>query len=257
MVVETVCGFHVVEALLNRAPQRVLAVYLDKQRDDARARALRGLAARVGVSVHACGAETIEQRVAGERHQGVMAEVRPAPLRDEHDLSALIDDRERPVLILVLDGVQDPHNLGACLRTAEAAGADAVIVPRDRACAMTPAVRKVASGAADLMPVYRVVNLARCLERLKSAGVWVVGAAEGAPQSVFDTDLTGSLALVLGGEQSGLRRLTRGSCDTLAHIPTAGANTSLNVSVASGVCLFEALRQRHNAVSTAARREPG
>lgn len=256
MATANVCGFHVVEMLLNRAPERVLAVYIDKHRDDARARALRGLASRAGISVQPCDPDTIDRRVPGERHQGIVAEVRPAPPRDEHDVAALIEPRDRAVLILVLDGVQDPHNLGACLRTAAAAGADAVIIPRDRACTLTPAVRKAASGAADLIPVYRVANLARVLARLKSGGVWLVGAAGDAPQSLFDTDLSGPLALVLGGEQSGLRRLTREACDTLAHIPTAGAVSSLNVSVATGVSLFEAVRQRHSAGS-AARRNSG
>ncbi len=240
----TVCGIHVVEALLRRAPHRVLAVYIDQRRDDARARVVVGLAGEAGLAVHRCDGDTIERRVAGERHQGVMAEVRPSRPRDEGDVAELLADRDRPVLILVLDGVQDPHNFGACLRTAEAAGADAVIVPRDRACALTPAARKAASGAADLITIYRVTNLARVLQRLKSGGVWLVGTAEDASQGLFDADLTGPLALVLGGEQAGLRRLTREACDRLVRIPTAGAMVSLNVSVAAGISLFEAVRQR-------------
>ncbi len=254
MAAETVYGFHAVEVLLRRAPERVLSVYLDKTRADARARALRALAQRMGVAVHGCDARTLARRAPRAAHQGVLAEVRPVREYDERDLTGLLDTGGDAPLLLVLDGVQDPHNLGACLRTAEAAGADAVILPRDRTCPLTAAVRKAAAGAADVIPVFRVANLARVLTRLKAAGVWIVGTAEDAPDSVFDTDLNGPLALVLGGEQSGLRRLTSERCDALVAIPTAGSNSALNVSVASGICLFEALRQRRTVADGARRR---
>ena len=165
----------------------------------------------------------------------------------EGALDELLDRATAPPLLLVLDGVQDPHNLGACLRTADAAGASAVIVPRDRAAGLTPTVRKVASGAAETMPLIQVVNLARTLRWLKEREIWIVGADDQAPKSLFETHLTGALALVLGAEGAGLRRLTRENCDLLVAIPMAGAVESLNVSVAAGVLLFEAARQRSKA----------
>jgi 23S rRNA (guanosine2251-2'-O)-methyltransferase len=168
----------------------------------------------------------------------------PAGVRSENDLHAILDGLKVPPFLLILDNVQDPHNLGACLRSADAAGVHAVIVPKDRAVSLTPAVRSVASGAAEQVPFVAVTNLSRAIDRLKDRKVWVIGAADEAVESLYDTDLSGSLALVMGSEGKGLRRLTREHCDSLVRIPMAGSVESLNVSVAAGICLFEAVRQR-------------
>ena len=187
------------------------------------------------------------------RHQGVVAESLDDPVRgeiqqanlwQEADLLRRVDEAGHPVLILVLDGVTDPHNLGACLRSADAAGVDAVVVPRDKSADLNATARKVACGAAEVVPFARVTNIARTLDALKERGVWIYGAAGEAEKSVYESDLTGPLALVMGAEGAGLRRLTREHCDFLVKLPMAGAVSSLNVSVATGVCLFEAVRQR-------------
>jgi len=178
------------------------------------------------------------------RHQGVIGRLQPSRERNERDLELLLDGLEHPPFLLVLDGVQDPHNLGACLRTADAAGVDAVIAPRDRAAGLTATACKVACGAAQTVPFIRVTNLARTLGRLQKAGIWLVGAAGEEDRELYQADLTGPLAIVVGGEGRGLRRLTRERCDLLVSIPMAGIVESLNVSVATGICLYEALRQR-------------
>jgi 23S rRNA (guanosine2251-2'-O)-methyltransferase len=177
-------------------------------------------------------------------HQGVVLRLRARQPEGEGALDDLLDELPGPPFLLVLDGVQDPHNLGACLRTADGAGVDAVIVPRDRAAGLTATVRKVACGAAETSRLIRVTNLARTLKHLKSRGLWLVGTAEDAPQSVFEADWTGPLALVMGGEARGLRRLTRELCDALVSLPMRGAVESLNVSVATGICLYTALSRR-------------
>ncbi len=239
-----VYGLHAINALLERAPERVLELWIAQPRDDARTRGLRDLAARVGVSVQPVGGEALAQRVGDVAHQGVVAAVRPLRPWDEHDLSIALEHATADPLLLVLDGVTDPHNLGACLRTADAAGAIAVVIPKDRAAAVDGVVRKVAAGAAEFMPVVTVTNLVRALQSLKERGIWVVGTDGEAAQTLFGADLKRPLALVLGAEGSGMRRLTRDHCDFLVRIPMAGQVESLNVSVAAGVALFEARRQR-------------
>lgn len=235
-------GWHAVASAL-QAGQAVASVYVDRDRNDARSREIEALAADAHVSVQVLDRSELDRMASGIRHQGCLAHVHsPEPL-DEDGLEAAISAVVSP-LILVLDQVQDPHNLGACLRSAAAAGAHAVVVPRDRSAGLTPAARKVAAGGAELVPMARVTNLARALRRLQAAGVWVVGTADCADTPVDHVDLTGGLALVLGSESAGLRHLTIRTCDTLATIPMMGGVASLNVSVAAGICLFEALRQR-------------
>ena len=187
----------------------------------------------------------MDRYTCGPQHQGVAAFCTPGKLPDENFLYELIASLDTAPLLLVLDGITDPHNLGACLRTAEAAGVNAVITPKDRSAGITPVVRKVACGAADIVPLIPVTNLARCLKKLQELGVWLTGTSDKANTSLFEHDLTGPLALVMGAEGDGMRRLTTEACDSLVFIPMAGEISSLNVSVATGVCLFEACRQRH------------
>ncbi len=239
---EIVYGFHVVSELLGSAPERVLRVLYDAARRDGRMQELLRVAESLGLSAEAVAPQTLERLSAGGAHQGVAAEIRPRAPLGEHELDTLAAGAD--ALLLILDGVQDPQNLGACLRSAEAAGASAVVIPRDRASPITPAVRKAASGAAERVPVVTVANLARALERLQGLGVWVVGASGDVSASLYQAELTGPVALVLGAEQKGLRRLTRAHCDLLVRIPMQGAVASLNVSAAAAVCLFEAVRQR-------------
>jgi 23S rRNA (guanosine2251-2'-O)-methyltransferase len=242
-----VFGLHSVRALLQQRPERASLLVLQKGRDDARATELQRLAQAAGVRTEWRDAHELDRLAGNERHQGACLHITVLGPLGEGALDELLDGATAPPLLLVLDGVQDPHNLGACLRTADAAGASAVIVPRDRAAGLTPTVRKVASGAAETMPLIQVVNLARTLRWLKEREIWIVGADDQAPKSLFETPLAGGLALVLGAEGAGLRRLTRESCDLLVAIPMAGAVESLNVSVAAGVLLFEAARQRARA----------
>ncbi|MGH8236169.1 MAG: 23S rRNA (guanosine(2251)-2'-O)-methyltransferase RlmB [Steroidobacteraceae bacterium] len=239
-----VFGLHSVRALLQQRPERATLLVLQKGREDARTAELLRVAEAAGVRMEWRDAHELDRLAGNEHHQGAVLQIRPLGALGEGALDELLDRATAPPLFLVLDGVQDPHNLGACLRTADAAGASAVIVPRDRAAGLTPTVRKVASGAAETMPLIQVVNLARTLRWLKEREIWVVGADDQAPKSVFETQLTGPLALVLGAEGAGLRRLTRENCDLLVGIPMAGTVESLNVSVAAGVLLFEAARQR-------------
>lgn len=242
-----VFGLHSVRALLQQRPERASLLVLQKGREDARSAELQRLAQAAGVRIEWRDAQELDRLAGNERHQGACLHIRALGPLGEGALDELLDRATAPPLLLVLDGVQDPHNLGACLRTADAAGATAVIVPRDRAAGLTPTVRKVASGAAETMPLIQVVNLARTLRWLKEREIWIVGADDQAPKSLFVTPLTGKLALVLGAEGAGLRRLTRENCDLLVAIPMAGAVESLNVSVAAGVLLFEAARQRARA----------
>ena len=238
-----VYGLHAIGALIERSPERVLELWMAEARQDARAGALRERAREAGLAVQTVSHESLG-KIAGEvAHQGAVAAVRPLRSWDERDLSGALDGLEDP-LLLVLDGITDPHNLGACLRTADAAGVQAVILPRDRAATVDGVVRKVAAGAAEFVPVATVTNLARTLEQLKGRGIWVVGTDAAAPRTLFDADLKRPLALVLGAEGEGLRRLTRERCDFLVQIPMAGRVESLNVSVAAGIALFEARRQR-------------
>ena len=237
-------GIHSVRVLLSRHPQRVRRVLLAGGRDAGRLAEIRSLAQRAGVQVSAADDATLDKLAEGERHQGVVAELLPRAGDPETQLEEALEAAGGAPLLLVLDGVQDPHNLGACLRSADATGVAAVIVPRDRAAGLTPVVRKVAAGAAETVPLVAVVNLARTLRDLKERGIWLVGTDDAADKTFYDADLQGPVALVMGSEGEGMRRLTRECCDQLVSIPMAGAVESLNVSVATGVVLFEAVRQR-------------
>jgi len=241
---ERVFGLHAVTSLLERNPARVSLLLALDSRDDARMQKVLALAEIANVPVRRVARRELDQQVPDASHQGVVAETGASPSLGEHELPDFIDALAQPAFLLVLDGVQDPHNLGACLRSAEAAGVDAVIIPKDRSVPLNSTVRKVACRAAETMPVVRVTNLVRTLRMLKDAGVWIYGAAGEVDTTLYATDLCGALALVLGGEGKGLRRLTREHCDGLMAIPMAGSLSSLNVSVATGVCLFEARRQR-------------
>lgn len=239
-------GVHAVAAALRRSPALVETLWVISDRRDQRFAKLLSLAMQAGVTVQASSPQALDRLLPGVRHQGVVALMKPdrgeAGLRAESALSPLLARVHTP-LVLALDGVKDPHNLGACLRTAEAAGVTAVVVPRDRAVGLTPTVSKVACGAAQSVPVVGVTNLARTLAQLADAGLWVVGLAGEAQTSLYDADLTGPLVLVLGAEAGGLRRLTKARCQQLARIPMAGSVESLNVSVAAGIALFEAVRR--------------
>ncbi len=239
-----VYGLHAVGAFLDRAPERLLELWMAQPRDDARARQLKERALAIGIRVQGVTSESLFKLVGDVAHQGAVAAVRPLPPWDEHQVIDALGEVSGDPLLLVLDGVTDPHNLGACLRTAEAAGVHAVILPKDRSAGVDAVARKVAAGAADVVPVAMVTNLARMLDLLKDKGIWVVGTDGEAPQVIYQADLARPLALVLGAEGSGMRRLTRERCDFLVRIPMAGQVPSLNVSVAAGVSLFEARRQR-------------
>jgi 23S rRNA (guanosine2251-2'-O)-methyltransferase len=240
---ETIYGVHPVRVTLERHPERVVAIRLADRRDDPRVREIEELARKHGRPVQRIDAHALKQMLGDAAHQGVVAEISPLPPWSEDDLFDALQKVRNP-LVLALDGVQDPHNLGACLRTSDACGALAVIVPRDRAAQLNATVRKVAVGAAETTPVVAVTNLVRTLKLLKEAGLWVVGAdAEGAKQA-HEADLKGGTVLVLGAEGSGLRHLTRQTCDWMVRLPQLGTVESLNVSVAAGMLLYEAVRQR-------------
>lgn len=236
-------GFHAVLARLRADAPSIVEIYLDQDRKDARARDLALAAERAGVSLMRVPTRRLDGFYGGGRHQGVVAMVLEKPARES--LEDLLDSLREPPLLLVLDGVTDPHNLGACLRVADAAGAHAVIAPKDRAAGITAAVSKVASGAAESVPYHMVTNLARTLDDLKERNIWIVGADERAEKTLYESELPESIAWVLGAEGEGMRRLTRERCDLLVRIPMRGSVESLNVSVASGVCLFES-RRRHS-----------
>lgn len=243
---EKIYGLHAVEALLRHHPKRVKQIWLADGRSDPRVQPLLELAGQARVAVGQCERREMDAWVEGV-HQGVVADVSPSQVWGEAMLEELLDRCEGPPLLLVLDGVTDPHNLGACLRTADAAGALAVIVPKDKSATLTPVVRKVACGAAEVIPLVAVTNLARSLEKLQQRGLWIVGTAGEAEQELFQQDMTGPTVLIVGAEGKGMRRLTREHCDYLVKLPMAGSVSSLNVSVATGICLFEALRQRRSA----------
>ena len=240
---ETIYGMHAVRIMLERHPERVHSVRIAQQREDPRVRAIDELARRHHRPVQRVDVQALKQLLGDVAHQGVAADITPLPPWTEDELLAALQSASAP-LLLALDGVQDPHNLGACLRSADACGALAVIVPRDRAAQVTPTVRKVAVGAAETTPVVAVTNLVRTLKLLKHAGLWVVGADAAADQSAHQADLKGPVVLVLGAEGTGLRRLTQQTCDFLVRLPQLGAVESLNVSVAAGMLLYEAVRQR-------------
>ena len=245
---EMVYGIHAVTSLLSHHGESVAQLFLQadrKDKKDKRFQEILDSAKRAGIPIVECSRAELDEKCA-EVHQGVLALSRPS-IQEKHekDLDALLENLNHPPFLLVLDGVTDPHNLGACLRSAEAAGVDAVIVTKDKSAQLSPTVRKVACGAAEIVPFISVTNLVRTLQSLQQRGIWIFGAAGEAPQSVYQADLKGPLALVLGSEGKGLRRLTRENCDTLVAIPMAGEVSSLNVSVSTGICLFEAVRQRN------------
>jgi 23S rRNA (guanosine2251-2'-O)-methyltransferase len=243
---DTIYGVHAVRVMLERHPSRVHTVLLAGRRENARMRVIEELARRHGLPVERMDMAALQQLLGEVAHQGVAADIAPLPPWSEDELLAALAGASAQ-LLLALDGVQDPHNLGACLRTADACGALAVVVPRDRSAQLTPAARKVAVGAAETTPVAVVTNLVRTLKLLKDAGMWVVGADPAGEQPAHGVDLTGSVVLVLGAEGTGLRHLTQQTCDYLVRLPQLGAVESLNVSVAAGMLLYEAVRQRGKA----------
>ncbi|WP_102505826.1 23S rRNA (guanosine(2251)-2'-O)-methyltransferase RlmB [Salinivibrio kushneri] len=240
---EVIYGIHAVKAILATDPSRFIEVMVLKGRQDERLVPVLNEIAMLGVSIQQVGRKALDDKTQGASHQGIVARVKAGRQYNENDLEAILANTENP-LLLVLDGVTDPHNLGACLRTADAAGVSAVIVPKDKSAQLNATARKVACGAAEVVPLVRVTNLARSMRTLKEQGVWFVGTAGEADHDVYDTKLVGPLALVMGAEGDGMRRLTRETCDELIRIPMAGSVSSLNVSVATGVCLYEAVRQR-------------
>lgn len=240
---ELIFGFHSVEAILRSAPERFLEIYALKGRDDKRLTAVVNEARKFGISVQFMQRKALDNKAKDEQHQGIIANVKAARMLNEKDLDDIIAKETTP-FFLVLDGVTDPHNLGACLRSADAAGVHGVIVPKDKSAKLNGTARKVACGAAETVPFIQVTNLARTLRDIKEAGVWVVGTAGETDTTLFNANLTGPMAVVMGAEGDGMRRLTREHCDELVKIPMVGTVSSLNVSVATGICLFEVLRQR-------------
>lgn len=240
---QLIYGLHAVQSLLKRHPERVLELRLAERRDDPRVRAIEALAREYGTKVLRVEAQALHDALGDVAHQGVAAEVLPLAAWSEDDLVSALSEANNP-LVLALDGVQDPHNLGACLRTADACGALAVIVPKDRAAHLTAVVRKVAAGAAESVPLVTVTNLVRTLKLLKEAGLWVTGTDADAPQTAAEVDFSGGTVLVMGAEGAGLRQLTRQTCDFMVRLPQLGSVESLNVSVAAGMLLYEVVRQR-------------
>jgi 23S rRNA (guanosine2251-2'-O)-methyltransferase len=237
-------GIHAVEGALARDPSAIVELVIARDSRNPRVHALAEQARAQGLKPQAQPAQALDRLAEGGRHQGVAARVRLPEALHEDDLDALVADAGPRALLLVLDGITDPHNLGACLRSADAAGVTAVVLPKDRSAGLTPAARKIAAGGAESVPMVRVTNLARTLKSLQAAGVWTVGLAGEAEKTLWQLDLGGPLAIVMGSEGEGLRRLTREHCDHLARLPMLGSVESLNVSVATGVALYEALRQR-------------
>ena len=244
-------GFHAVGVRIKTAPKSVFEVFFDVSRRDARMRQFTDRAREAGIKLVESDGSRLAKMCGSHGHQGVVARVDAVAQVTSLDelLEQLEETKTAPPLLLVLDGVTDPHNLGACLRVADGAGAHAVIAPKDHAAGINATVSKVASGAAETMPYFMVTNLARTLGELKERNVWCIGTSDDAEKTIYDVDLTGPVALVLGAEGEGMRQLTRKTCDELVRIPMHGAVESLNVSVASGVCLYEALRQRRSATA--------
>ena len=243
---EQVYGLHAVAALLENRPASIKKLMVAEGAGDRQLAPLLEQATAAGIAIQKVARRELDQSAPGARHQGILAVVRASSRgRSERELPDFLEALTEPAFLLVLDGVQDPHNLGACLRTADAAGVHAVILPQDRAVGITPVVHKVACGAVESVSIFTVTNLARTLRQLREAGIWIYGTSDAAGQGLYDSDLLGPIALVLGSEGKGLRRLTREHCDHLLTIPMAGQVESLNVSVAAGVVLFEVRRQRN------------
>jgi len=237
-------GMHAVKALLKANASDTRALMIQKGRKDSRMRAIVSLAQKAGISVREVSRHELDEIGGVVEHQGVLAEFIGEPVGNEQSLFEHLENCSGSLLVLILDGLQDPHNLGACIRSADGAGVDAVIVPTDNSVGITPVVRKVASGAVETMPLFQVTNLQRVFKKLKDAGIWIYGAAGESESRLYDIDFTGSVAIVMGSEGSGLRRLTREACDQVFKIPMHGGVSSLNVSVATGISLFEVCRQR-------------
>ncbi|WP_287602944.1 23S rRNA (guanosine(2251)-2'-O)-methyltransferase RlmB [Thiothrix sp.] len=248
MAKSTIYGVHAVETALRNDAENLGQIWFDKRSRNDRLKKLEKMAEDSGLRLLAMESDKLDKIAGTNKHQGIVAEYYKLKAWTENDLLDLLDGLEEPAFLLVLDGVTDPHNLGACLRTAEGAGVHAVIAPKDNAASITPTVRKVASGAAEIIPFVPVTNLARTLETLKSRGIWLTGTSDKAKQTLYQAELKGPMALVMGAEGAGIRRLTEETCDYLISIPMAGQVSSLNVSVATGVCLYEAVRQRQGAV---------
>ena len=244
---EIVLGIHSVNALMERSPERFIEMWLLKGRDDERLLPIINLARKYKISVQFVHRKVLDDKSDGEQHQGVIARIKPGKNYTENDIEDIVsqaEQRNESPFLLILDGVTDPHNLGACLRNADAAGVQAIIVPKDKAARITPVVRKVAVGAAETVPLVQVTNLARTMKQLQQMGVWLIGTAGETDTCLYDVKLNGPMALVMGAEGKGMRRLTREHCDQLVKLPMAGSVSSLNVSVAAGICLFEMVRQR-------------
>lgn len=244
---EIVFGIHAVNALMNTAPERFIEIWLLKGREDDRLMPIINLARKYGISAQMVQRKVLDEKSEGEQHQGVLARVKAGKVFTENDLDDIIsqaESRNIPPFLLILDGVTDTHNLGACLRNADASGVQAIIVPKDNAARLTPTVRKVAVGAAESVPLIQVTNLSRTMKQLQKQGIWIVGTAGETDTCLYDVKLSGPMALVMGAEGKGMRRLTRENCDQLVKLPMAGSVSSLNVSVATGICLFEMVRQR-------------
>lgn len=248
MAKSTIYGVHAVETALRNDAENLGQIWFDKRSRNDRLKKLEKMAEDSGLRLLAMESDKLDKIAGTNKHQGIVAEYYKLKAWTENDLLDLLDGLEEPAFLLVLDGVTDPHNLGACLRTAEGAGIHAVIAPKDNAASITPTVRKVASGAAEIIPFVPVTNLARTLETLKSRGIWLTGTSDKAKQTLYQAELKGPMALVMGAEGAGIRRLTEEACDYLISIPMAGQVSSLNVSVATGICLYEAVRQRQGAV---------
>jgi len=241
---DLVFGLHAIQAALDVTNTRVTEIWISDERHDARIDAIIDAAHNHGIKPHEVARGELDEMAPNARHQGGIAKCNPLGNLDESDLFKLLHDLDEAPFLLILDCVQDPHNLGACMRSAEAAGAHAVIAPKDRSSSLTSTALKVSSGAAERLPFIQVTNLARVLRELQQEGVWIVGTSGDSETTLFDADLKGPLAVVLGAEGRGIRRLTRDNCDQVMTIPMKGGAESLNVSVAAGVCLFEASRQR-------------
>lgn len=246
MQYEHLFGIHAINTVLKRDPKRVHRILILKGRNDERMHSLFETAMSHKIQVEQVSKRELEELVEGGVHQGVVAFCKPIPTRTEKYLEQLLDNLDEPAFLLVLDGVTDPHNLGACLRTADAAGVHAVIAPKDKSAPLNATASKVACGAAEVVPYVLVTNLARTLKSLQQRGIWTTGTAGETDLDVYKANLTGPMALIMGAEGQGMRRLTREHCDQLVKIPMAGEVSSLNVSVATGICLFEAVRQRQN-----------
>lgn len=239
-----VFGIHAVSALIKQHPERIIRLMVVAKRGDKKMDELIKLARKNNISVDQISRDELDRLTEDGNHQGVAAFCQSVRTHSEEDLFNLIENTDEPAFILILDGVQDPHNLGACFRSADAAGVHAIVAPKDKAVGITPVVSKVACGAAETVPFVQVTNLARTLDKLKEQGVWIYGAAGEAASNLYKTNFTGPIAVVMGAEGEGLRRLTREKCDGLVKIPMRGSVSSLNVSVATGVLLFEVIRQR-------------